>query len=84
MQDTENAFKTKSPETLNNLVYIYTHTHTHTHTGFLGGLVVMNLPAKAGDAGYVGSIPRSGRPPGGGNDNPFQYSCLGNPMDRGA
>ena len=44
----------------------------------------MNLPAKAGDAGYVGSIPRSGRPPGGGNDNLFQYSCLENPMDRGA
>ena len=30
MQDTENAFKTKSPETLNNLVYIYTHTQTRT------------------------------------------------------
>ena len=31
-----------------------------------------------------GSIPGSGRPPGGGNDNPLQYSCLENPMDRGA
>ena len=29
-------------------------------------------------------IPRSGRSPGGGNGKPFQYSCLGNPMDRGA
>ena len=32
----------------------------------------------------MGSIPRSGRSPGVGNDNPFRYSCLGNPMDRGA
>ena len=32
----------------------------------------------------MGSIPSSGRSPGGGNDNPFQYSCLENPMDRGA
>ena len=36
------------------------------------------------NAGETGSIPRSGRPPGGGNGNPLQYSCLGNPMDRGA
>ena len=39
---------------------------------------------KAGDTGDVGSIPESGRSPGGGNDNPCQYSCLKNPMDRGA
>ena len=39
------------------------------------------LPASAGD---VGSIPGSGRSPGEGNGNPFQYSCLGNPIDRGA
>ena len=32
----------------------------------------------------MGSIPGSGRSPGEGNDNPLQYSCLGNPMDRGA
>ena len=37
-----------------------------------------------GDAGDMGSIPGPGRSPGGGNDNPFQYSCLENPMDRGA
>ena len=49
--------------------------------GFPGGLVVKNLPASAGDSG---SIPESGRPPGDGNDNPIQYSCLGNSMDRGA
>ena len=42
--------------------------------------MVKNPPANAGD---VGSIPGSGRSPGEGNDNPPQYSCLGNPMDRG-
>ena len=36
------------------------------------------------NAGDQGSISRSGRPPGEGNDNPLYYSCLGNPMDRGA
>ena len=36
------------------------------------------------NAGDLGSIPRSGRSPGEGNDNPLQDSCLGNPMDRGA
>ena len=49
--------------------------------GFLGGSGIKNLPANAGD---VGLIPGLGRSPGEGNDNPFQYSCLGNLMDRGA
>ena len=49
--------------------------------GFLGGSVLKNLPASPRDAG---SIPGSGRSPGEGNGNPLQYSCLGNPMDRGA
>ena len=49
--------------------------------GFLGGAVVKNLPANAGD---THSIPGSGRSPGEGNGNPLQYSCLENPMDRGA
>ena len=44
-------------------------------------LVVKNLPANAGD---LGSIPGLGRAPGEGNGNPLQYSCLENPMDRGA
>ena len=47
--------------------------------GFLGGSVVQNLPANAGD---VGSIPGWGRSPGEGNGNPLQYSCLDNFMDR--
>ena len=49
--------------------------------GFPGGLVVKNPPANAGDSG---SIPGLGRSPGGGNGNPLQYSCLENPMDKGA
>ena len=48
---------------------------------FPGGSVVKNLPANAGD---VNSIPGLGRSSGGGNGNPLQYSCLENPMDRGA
>ena len=47
-------------------------------------LVVKNRPASAGDLRDVGSIPGSGRPPGEGNGNPLQYSCLENPMDREA
>ena len=46
--------------------------------------MVRNLPANAGDIRDTGSIPGSGRSPGEGNGNPFQYSCLENPMDRGA
>ena len=46
-------------------------------------LVVKNPPANA-DVREVGSIPRSGRSPGGGHGNPLQYSCLENRMDRGA
>ena len=42
------------------------------------------MPVSAGDAKDVGSIPGSGRSPGGGNGNPLQYSCLENSMDRGA
>ena len=44
--------------------------------------MIKNPPAKAGAAGVVGSIPGSGRAPGVGNGNPFQYSFLENFMDR--
>ena len=47
-------------------------------------LVVENLPANVGDIGDAGSIPGLGRCPGGEHGNPYQYSCLENPMDRGA
>ena len=58
-------------------LYIYTK-------GFSGGSTIKNLPANAGDAGFVGLIPGLGRSPGKRNGNPLQYSCLENPMDRGA
>ena len=47
-------------------------------------LVVKNLPANAGDLRDAGLIPGLGRSSGGGHGNPPQYSCLENPMDRGA
>ena len=47
-------------------------------------LVVKNPPANTGDTGDEGLIPGSGRSPGGGNGNPLQYSCLENPMGKGA
>ena len=49
-----------------------------------GALVIKNLPANAGDAGDVGLILGLGRSPGGRRSNPLHYSCLENPMDRGA
>ena len=48
---------------------------------FLGGSDGKKSACNAGDLGF---IPGSGRPPGEGNDYPLQYSCLENPMDRGA
>ena len=50
--------------------------------GFPDDSVLKNLPANAGGIRDAGLI-RSGRFPGGGNGNPLQYSCVGNPMDRG-
>ena len=49
--------------------------------GLPGGSAVKSLPVMPGDAG---SIPGSERSPGGGYGNPLQYSCMENPMDRGA
>ena len=57
------------------------HVLTRREMGFPGGSVVKNPPANAGD---MGLIPGLGRSPGVGNGNPLQYSCQGNPMDRGA
>ena len=51
--------------------------------GFPGGSAVMNPPASVGDSGDMCLIPGLGRPPGVGNSNPLQYSCLENSMDRG-
>ena len=52
--------------------------------GFPVALVVKYAPTNEGDVRDAGSIPGSGRSPGGGPGNPFQYSCLENPMNRGA
>ena len=51
-----------------------------TELGFPGGSTVENLPTNAGD---MDSILRLGISPGEGNGNPLQYSCLGNPMEKG-
>ena len=51
--------------------------------GFPGGAVVKNPPANTGDSRDTRLIPGSGQFPGEGNGDPLQYSCLGNPMDRG-
>ena len=52
--------------------------------GFPNGAVLKNPPANAGDTRDVGSVSGSGRSLEGGNVNPLQYCCLGNPIDRGA
>ena len=56
----------------------------YTYIRALHVLVVKNPPANAGDVRDTGSIHGSGRSPGEGFGNPFQYACLENPMDRGA
>ena len=52
--------------------------------GFASGSVGKESAYSAGDTGFTGSIPGSGRSLGEGNGNPLQYSCLKNPMHRGA
>ena len=63
---------------IDKCVYIYTHTHIWGSPGGSDG------KESACNAGDLGSIHGSGRCPGKGNGNPLQYSCLENPMDRGA
>ena len=84
----EKNLKKKNPV---YIVYIYVHVYMCTymciyiHTWvFPRGSVVKNPPANAGAERDAGLIPGSGKVPAGGNSNPLQYSCLGNPMDRGA
>ena len=64
-----------------SIYYILIYACVFLDMGLPGGSAVGNLPANSGDAG---SIPGSGRSPGEGNGKLLQYSCLGNPMDRGA
>ena len=58
--------------------------HQTFQKGFPVGSVGKESTCSAGDKGHWGSIPGSGRSPGGGNSKPLQYACLGDPMDRGA
>ena len=76
--------------------YVYTHVcmyvyvymciciHIYTQAGFTSGSVVKTLPANIGATGDMGWISELGKSSGGGSGNPLQYSCLGNPMDKGA
>ena len=70
---------------LQSLLMLFNVLLQHNHSMWTSqvALVVKNLPANA-DVREAGSIPGSGRSPGGGHGNPLQYSCLENPMDRGA
>ena len=54
------------------------------HSNAFYSILVKNPPANARDTSNVGLVPGSGRFPGERNGNPFQYSCLGNSMDREA
>ena len=63
--------------------YVWCLEHDPQGTSQLA-LVIKNPPANAGDGTDAGSTPGLGRSPGGGNSNPLQYSCWGNPRDRGA
>ena len=53
----------------------------HLYLGFPDGSAGKETTCNAGDTGDAGSVPGLGRSPGGGNDNPLQYSYLKNPMD---
>ena len=61
-------------------MYMYINTHWTSQVA----LVVKSLPANTGEVREMSSIPGSGRSTGRGHGNPLQYSCLENPMDRGA
>ena len=58
--------------------------YSNVFMGFTGGAVVKNLSSNARDARDTALIHELGRSPGEGSDNRLQYSCLENPMDRGA
>ena len=76
----KNFHKTSTPAACSS--YIYSQNKSPTNLiGFPDGSVVKNPPANAGDVGLISGL---GRSPGGGNGSPLQYSCLENPMGRGA
>ena len=61
-------------------IYIYIYIYTHTHQGLPWWFNDKESACNVGDTGSILGLERS---PGEGNGNPFQYSCLENPMDRG-
>ena len=71
-------------------IHIYIYIQTDTHLSFQGTMVCFSFPGgsngkeSACNAGAPSLIPGLGRSPGEGNGYPLQYSCLENPMDRGA
>ena len=65
-------------------MYACMHIYIYVYRASQVALVVRNPRANSGGIRYTGSIPELGRSPGEGNGNPFLYSCLENPMDRGA
>ena len=64
--------------------YVFDKYYPLLHLRLPGGLVVKNSAANAGDIGDVGPVPGAGRSLGKAKGNPLLYSCLENPMDRGA
>ena len=68
-------------ESVNVVSLAFVCVYSFLGGGFSGGSVIKNPPAEAEGTSL---IPGLGRSPGEGNGNPLQYSCLGNPMDRGA
>ena len=65
-------------------MYRFYYSEVHCFYGLPQWLSSKEFSCNAGAAGDIGSIPGSGRFPGEGNGNPFQYSHLKNPLDRGA
>ena len=82
----ENQKEVESEETLRKTFLLeFSHKVAWIRKGSIPcGLVGKESTCNAGVAGDAGSIPGVGRSPGGGNGNPLQYSCLGNPMNREA
>ena len=63
------------------MLFLHALLYSICTMGFPSGSALKDLPATAGCARDLGSIPQSGKCPGGVNGNPLQYSCLKNPMD---
>ena len=66
------------------MLLICSENHSSVNRASQVALVVKNPPANVGDTREVGLTPGSRKSPGGGHGNPLQYSCLENPMERGA